>query len=622
MAAYKCLRVSGQSWAEVLSATPRKTFRFEILGAADDEVRIRNTDGTTTVLTGKGLATTLRAGETQRKDAGLTAGTILAMSRLTPDGTLLEVLTGLEVPAAGPSSLSSFSRPPGEASSIAWLMSEVSEDKEEVAEAPPAAAAPPARQRSAEPGLPSVETLDVGPARTTLIKASGGANRSLMTPLLTIGASMAVGFLTVLVAWRTTDSTEVDKEKARYARPVSIPAPADNVPTPARIALGRRLFSDVGLSANGKIACATCHDPEHAYADGKRASVGVSGKPLRRHSPTLWNVAWGQAFFWDGRSPTLETQALKPLEDPDEMGLTLEDALAKLRADPTYVSAFSSAYPDAPSITGDLLGKALASFQRSLVAPPTRFDRWVAGDRNALSSAEVAGFRVFNGKAGCASCHTGWAFTDHGFHDIGLPTQDKGRGVVMQISRLDHAFKTPSLRELRWTSPYMHDGSMPTLDAVVTHYESGVIERPSLSRDLPRRLNLTSDERAALLAFLGTLSSDATPKPLANIEIARSRGAAASSQASQLKTVGQKDRRFSPEFIRLVTGETLVIVNNDSRPHNVSIAHSRMGFSSGMQDPGEEVKVPFPEAGSYEVFCGVHPNMRLNVEVVAGAIRK
>ena len=626
MAAYTCVRKSDQTWAEVLSASPRKSFRFFItsIGIGGEEIRIRNTDGTFTVLAGRNLETTVRRGETKMAEASLTGGTIIEMSRLGEDGAILESISGLDVLAGGPSSKTSFSRPPGELASLDWVMSQISIGTAALLAAQSdtfhSDISHDALSRG-EPQLPPCEMSDVG---DTCPHSGGtpGASRTWLTPLLTIAASTAVGFMTVLIAWQTTDNIENDPLKARFVRPHTIPSPADNVPTPSRIALGKRLFNETRISSDGSVSCATCHDPERAFTDGNRYSKGVSGKPLRRHSPTLWNVAWGQAFFWDGREPSLEKQSLKPIQDPDEMGLPIAEAVTRLRSDPTYIAGFAAAFPEQPTINADTLSKALASYQRSLVAPPTRFDRWIAGDRKALTAQEQAGFAIFNGTANCASCHSGWAFTDHGFHDVGLADTDKGRGAVMGIARLDHAFKTPSLRELKWTSPYMHDGSLATLDDVVTHYENGVIDRPSLSRDLPRKLDLTADERTALLAFLGSLSSDATPKPLINIEVARSRNTVAGSAVSKLKTIGQKEKCFAPEHVRVGLGESLVIVNNDNRPHNVSIAHPRMGFSSGMQDPGDEVKLEFPEEGKYEIFCGVHPNMRLMVEVLTAALRK
>ena len=547
--------------------------------------------------------------------ASLTGGAITAMRRLAADdaGRELEGVTELSVLAGGPSKVHSFGRPPGTMSSLAWVLDLV--DGAEQALAPNATAGKVAS------GLPvtvvppaAIDTLDISSIGAPAAKPAVGplAKRA---PLAVFGAALGVGFLAVLVAWQTGDTSGLEREKTQFARPTSIPTPADNQMSPARIGLGRRLFGEPRLSANDKVACNTCHDPDRAFAQDVAFGKGVTGKALRRHTQSLWNAAWGRAFFWDGRAPTLEAQAKGPLEDPDEMGQSVEVSAEKLRADPSYATAFATAFPGEATITPDLILKALASYERSLVSPPTRFDRWIAGDARALSAVEVDGFRVFTGKANCVSCHSGWAFTDHGFHDVGLPGTDRGRGAVMGLASLNHAFKTPSLRELKWTGPYMHNGSLATLDDVLNHYERGIVARPTLSPDLQKKLELSRPEREALLAFLGSLSSDGAPKARTDVEVASARGAAPKSAASTLSMVGQKEKRFAPEHVRIRIGDTLTIVNNDTRPHNVSIAHPRLGYSSGLQEPGDLVKLPFPEIGSYDIFCGIHPTMRLQVDV-------
>ena len=620
MAVYTCIETSAQSWASVLTASTAKTFTFDVAAVRADgrEICIQNTDATTTVLTGQGLTCSGRRADGDVAQAALAGGSISGMSRFARDGTVLETITDLNVLAGGPSKVHSFSRPPGTMSSLAWMLDLV--DGAEDAVAPRALDGGPARPVAA-PAQPSLDTLDVSsigqPAAKPASSELGGRG-----PLVVFAAALAMGFVAVLVAWRATDSSGLDREKAQFARPTSIPSPIDNSVTTSRVALGRRLFSEVRLSANDRVSCATCHDPDRAFSQPVAFGRGVSGKPLPRHTQSLWNAAWGRAFFWDGRAATLEQQARGPLEDPDEMGQNIEVSAEKLRADAGYVAAFAAAYPDTPSITPDLVVKALASYERSLVSPPTRFDRWISGNPNALSAAEIEGFRLFTGKARCASCHSGWAFTDHGFHDIGLPGTDRGRGKVLGIATLDQAFKTPSLRELTWTGPYMHDGSLATLEDVLRHYETGITERPSLSRDLPRKLELTRAERDDLLAFLNSLSSDGIPKSRADIEIASARNALPKSVISQLTTIGQKDKRFAPEHVRVKLGQSLLIVNNDQRPHNVSIAHPRMGYSSGLQEPGDQVRLPFPELGSFDIFCGIHPTMRLQVEVEPADERK
>lgn len=356
---------------------------------------------------------------------------------------------------------------------------------------------------------------------------------------------------------------------------------------------------------------------EKGFADGRVRSEGVPRRPLARHTPTLWNLAWTPQVFWDGRAHGLEQQAAGPIQSPDEMNLPLEKLVARLGADPSYARAFAAAFPNDPHVTADNLARALATYERTLVSPPTRFDRWVEGETGALTPDEIAGFRLFAGKAGCNNCHSGWAFTDSAFHDIGLPGSDRGRGAVLALEVVEYAFKTPGLREIGRSAPYMHDGSFNTLDDVVRHYEGGIVERPTLSPDLPRGMTLTDAERTSLIAFLGTLTGEtsmpATVVPSTTQAIA---------PAILTSTVTQDQKAFSPAHIKLRPGERLWIVNNDTRTHNVRVFDARFDFDSGPQEPGETVEIKFPAAGSFLVFCGIHPKMELWVDVLSGQQRR
>ncbi len=258
----------------------------------------------------------------------------------------------------------------------------------------------------------------------------------------------------------------------------------------------------------------------------------------------------------------------------------------------------------------DQIAAALAIHIRSLVSPKTRFDAWAEGDDAALNAAEKAGFALFNGKASCSNCHSGWAFTDRAFHDIGLPGSDLGRGKVIGLPAADHAFQTPLLRELSWTAPYMHDGSLATLDVVLDHYEHGVVRCPSLSPDL-KRVTLTEPKRAALLAFLATLSSENPPVPAPLVAV----GSPALPAAREGTVISQKDKLFQPSAVRVRAGESLTIVNDDVRTHNVRLDTGPRPFNSGAQEPGQSVTVPFARLGQYELYCGIHPTMRLDVLV-------
>jgi cytochrome c peroxidase len=295
-----------------------------------------------------------------------------------------------------------------------------------------------------------------------------------------------------------------------FRRPAEPPAPPDNPLTTAKVALGARLFSDPRLSGSEDRSCASCHRPERSFTDGRRRARGLTGAPLARNTPSLWNLAWSEAYFWDGRAPSLEAQVRMPIAAADEMAGDWPSILGRLNADLDLLAAFQAAFPEPAPISEDSVAKALASYVRSLVSPRTRFDAWIEGDRQALEANEVRGFRIFTGKAGCVLCHVGWRFTDDRFHDIGLPGKDAGRGAVAGGTPGLPAFKTPTLRELALTAPYMHDGSRPTLAAVVAHYADTFLKRPSLAPSI-RRLDLTGAERADLIAFLGTLSSPGSP---------------------------------------------------------------------------------------------------------------
>jgi cytochrome c peroxidase len=403
--------------------------------------------------------------------------------------------------------------------------------------------------------------------------------------------------------------------KAKFARPTFVPRPPGSTPTGARIALGKRLFEEKALSSTGTIACTSCHDPKLSFTDGESTGKGVTGRRLVRHTPTLWNAAWSPQLFWDGRAASLEDQVRFPVEHADEMGSTLADAAVRLSGHDSYVRAFAEAFPESPAISADNIAKALAAYERTLVSPPTRFDRWVAGDASALSPSEVDGFRLFTGKGRCISCHTGFAFTDHGFYDIGLPSEDLGRGPIVGLAVAAHAFKVPTLRELAWTAPYMHDGSVDTLDDVVRIYEMGGIHRATRSRDLPEGLHLTDRERDDLVAFLGTLSSEEPPQPSREPWVGNVAPATPPPPPEDATVVSQADKRFHPTRIRLGVGETLTILNDDTRTHNVRIYDPRLDFNSGAQEPRQTVTITFRDRGIFEAFCGIHPSMRLTVEV-------
>jgi cytochrome c peroxidase len=295
-----------------------------------------------------------------------------------------------------------------------------------------------------------------------------------------------------------------------YKRPTDLPAPADNRPTAQRVALGKALFFDPRLSGSGAIACSTCHNPSFNWQDGQALGVGDHGGRLGRRTPTILNLAWSEPFFWDGRAPTLEAQAKGPMASTAEMNMPHDGVVAAVKRVPAYRAAFAAAYPG-EALDIDAVAKAIAAYERTVVSGEAPFDRWVAGDARAMSPAAVRGFAVFTGKGNCASCHSSWRFTDDGFHDIGMPDADLGRAKIMPgLTILEHAFKTPTLRNIAERAPYMHDGSVATLEAVMDHYDHGFVRRASLS-DQIKPLELTAQEKADVIAFLQALSSDDAP---------------------------------------------------------------------------------------------------------------
>ena len=285
--------------------------------------------------------------------------------------------------------------------------------------------------------------------------------------------------------------------RAIFARPAGLPgAPPDA----AEVALGQALFHDARLSGNGRASCASCHHEALAFTDGRPTAQGPGGAELGRNVPPLFDLAWSKAFFWDGRAASLEAQARFPIVHPDELGGDFEVIVARLAADPTTAAQFASAFPQRPEVSEEGILTAIAAYERSLVSPRTRFDAWVAGVDTALDETEQKGFSIFVGKGGCVACHGGWRFTDDALHDIGLDARD----LVLA--------KTPSLRELTRTAPYMHDGSKATLMDVIDHYAGELKVRPTLANTINRNLSLTFDEKNALEAFLKTLSS--MPRPI------------------------------------------------------------------------------------------------------------
>ena len=290
----------------------------------------------------------------------------------------------------------------------------------------------------------------------------------------------------------------------------SLVIPEDNPLTKEKVELGKLLFFDKRLSANDTIACASCHMPSLAFTDGQPVSAGIHGQKGGRSAPTAINRAFSSAQFWDGRAATLEEQSVGPFANPIEHGFKDHDELvAKVKSIAGYQPLFEQAF-GSPAITVDLIGKAIASFQRTLLSGNSNYDRFTHGnEEQALSANAQNGFRVFLGKGQCLRCHFGFNFTDEQYHNLGVGANKKesdvGRQAVTNKPEDMGAFKTPTIREIANTAPYMHDGSLATLREVVDFYDQGGIANPQLDSVI-KPLNLTEQEKKDLVEFMESLN--------------------------------------------------------------------------------------------------------------------
>jgi len=375
---------------------------------------------------------------------------------------------------------------------------------------------------------------------------------------LTIGLLLAVGVLIAIPAGAQSSPAE-------DAPPLGLPklrVPADNPQTPAKIALGDRLFHDVRFSATGEVSCATCHEASKAFTDSPlKVSQGIRKLTGTRNAPTVLNSAYFETLFWDGRSPTLEDQALHPFVNPVEMALKDHEPILKIvRTDPEYAKAFQAIFgKTGERITMREVTQAIAAFERAQIAGDAPFDRWFyGGEEDALTEQQKRGYRLFVNEARCVSCHvieqTTALFTNNRFHNVGVGINDIQKDVPELAGEFLHAkatlaevdvkvltdartselgrfavtrlfddlgsFKTPTLRNIALTPPYMHDGSLKTLRDVMVHYNNGGVTKEGdpvndfLSGGI-RPLNLTEEQIDDVVAFMEALTSPglAGPKP-------------------------------------------------------------------------------------------------------------
>ena len=350
----------------------------------------------------------------------------------------------------------------------------------------------------------------------------------------------------------------VSQSKTTYDSQLGLPVldvPFNNPITKEKVALGEKLFNDMRFSSTGKISCATCHSADKAFTDSPlRVSKGINDLTGTRNAPTIINAAFNQTQFWDGRSPDLEDQSLHPFVNPVEMGLKNHEPIMKIiRSDKEYIQAFRRVFKKSvEKVTMNEVTKAIAAFERIQISANSRFDRWYFKGEPTLNKNEIKGFEVFIGNGRCVSCHviehTTALFTDHKFHNVGVginkidqkdidrlagefmtakykkeevdvkvladaKTSELGRFAITRDLTEVGAFKTPTLRNIALTAPYMHDGSLATLDEVVDHYNRGGASSDEekindfLSGGM-RQLDLSDEEKNNLVAFLEALTSN------------------------------------------------------------------------------------------------------------------
>ena len=280
--------------------------------------------------------------------------------------------------------------------------------------------------------------------------------------------------------------------------------PDGDPPSKLEVELGKTLYFDNRLSKNNNQSCASCHNPDLGFGDGIKFSIGTHGKKVGRNAPHIYNLAFASTFMWDGRFQTLEEQALGPIQAAGEMDMNLKDVVKRLNKVKYYRNTFKKVYKK--PISAELIAKAIAGFERTLISDNSPFDRYIKGDKFAMGPGAIRGLEIFKGKGNCADCHNGVNFTNDAFHNIGIADNDNGRGNQQPKSKhMKGAFKTPGLRNVLLTAPYMHDGSLGTLEEVVDFYDKGGIKKTNLD-PLIKPLKLTNQEKADLIEFLGALT--------------------------------------------------------------------------------------------------------------------
>lgn len=304
----------------------------------------------------------------------------------------------------------------------------------------------------------------------------------------------------------TNKVKELAPLKQLYKRPNYIKFPKNAPYSPRIAALGKLLFFDPRLSKSQNMSCATCHNPSFGWETPVDKAIGSLNVPLQRHAPTLLNLADAQQFYWDGRARSLEEQAEGPITHVAEMGNNFSDLIVRLKGIARYENWFVELFPG-EGITKQNILTAIATYERTIQSGIAPFDSWIDGKADAIPESAIKGFELFNGKAGCANCHVGWNFTKHSMHDIGLPIRASSSKMLSESKYQYYTFKTPGLRNITTRAPYMHNGSLKTLEDVIDHYAKGGVYRRTKS-ELINAFAITQLEKDALVSFLATLTDN------------------------------------------------------------------------------------------------------------------
>lgn len=481
------------------------------------------------------------------------------------------------------------------------------------------------------------------------VKSLGVSVLSMLSVRSVFCCFIAMVFSSALVAAETS-----------WLRPGAVPSPMDNRTTPARTALGKSLFFDPRLSGSNALSCASCHNPAFGWSDGQPTAVGHNMKILGRATPTLVNAGFNKLQMWDGRFRTLEEQALGPIVAAGEMNQSLDEVVAEIAAIPGYVAMFEEAYPG-EGITSKNIAKAIAAYERTILSTESPFDRWQKGDPRAVDVSVKRGFELFRGKARCDLCHSGFNFTDNGFHNIGLKgSADEGRFRKVPVRGMRGAFKTPTLRDIALTAPYMHDGRYATLEEVVEHYDRGGDNTENIDSQM-QALHLSPEEKASLVAFMRALTGAMRQVVLPNLP-SRTTGTPRAEVAAPVDPaavpvqsphpappekvtaadkpadsavinaaeevisgtekldVYQVDKAFFQNNKRIVAinvhaGEAVRFQNKDKLSHNLYSLSDSKTFDLGTLRKNEMRSILFDRRGEVEIQCAIHPEMMLMVNV-------